>query len=282
MSTNRYDVIDPTHSPIERQPSKFLYISAAMQGGDWHSTMHTHTCTEIFFIVGGRGQFKIEEITHSVAANDMIIVNPNVEHTEISLENYPLEYIVMGIEGLTFHSTWSGDSRYCAINFEKSSTDILHILRSMLSEIRHKEHSHEIVCQNLLEILLIHLMRRVDFSADSIPVQKRISKECVLVRRYIDNHFKEDLNLDFLAALSHINKYHMVHAFSREYGISPINYLITRRIAESKQLLSDTDHTLSQISLLTGFSSPSYFSQSFRKQEGISPSDYRKKCKVVV
>lgn len=69
----------------------------------------------------------------------------------------------------------------------------------------------------------------------------------------------------------------MVHAFSREYGVSPINYLISRRIQESRYLLSDTDHSLSQISHMLGFSSPSYFSQSFRKLEGMSPMEYRKR-----
>ena len=74
-----------------------------------------------------------------------------------------------------------------------------------------------------------------------------------------------------------MNKYYLVHSFSKEYGVSPINYLIGRRIEESRYLLADTNHSLSQISHMLGFSSPSYFSQSFRKLEGISPMEYRKR-----
>ncbi len=96
------------------------------------------------------------------------------------------------------------------------------------------------------------------------------------MRRYIDSHFKENIRLEQLASITHINKYHMVHSFSKEYGISPINYLISRRIEESRCLLSDTDHTLSEISHMLGFSSPSYFSQSFRRIENLSPMEYRK------
>ena len=83
-----------------------------------------------------------------------------------------------------------------------------------------------------------------------------------------------------LAEVAHVNKYYLVHTFSKEYGISPINYLISRRIAESKHLLSETDHSLSQISHMLGFSSPSYFSQSFRKLEGVSPMEYRRQSKM--
>ena len=76
--------------------------------------------------------------------------------------------------------------------------------------------------------------------------------------------------------MTHINKYYLAHAFQKEYNISPINYLLRRRISESKALLASTDHSLTQISELVGFSSPSYFSQSFRRLEGISPIEYRR------
>ena len=123
-------------------------------------------------------------------------------------------------------------------------------------------------------------LRRTDFSLAPAASGTRTSKECAAVRRYIDSHFKESLSLDVLAEVAHVNKYYLVHTFSKEYGISPINYLISRRIAESKQLLSDTDHSLSQISHMLGFSSPSYFSQSFRKLEGVSPMEYRRQSKM--
>ena len=135
------------------------------------------------------------------------------------------------------------------------------------------------MCQDLLEVLVVRLMRRTDFSLTPTAPEARTSKECTSVRRYIDSHFKESISLDRLAEVAHVNKYYLVHTFSREFGISPINYLISRRIAESKHLLGETDHSLSQIAHMLGFSSPSYFSQSFRKLEGISPMEYRKQSK---
>lgn len=97
------------------------------------------------------------------------------------------------------------------------------------------------------------------------------------MRRYIDEHFAEPLTLDALAELAHVNKYYLVHAFSKEYGVTPINYLLLCRIRESKHLLANTNLSLSQIAQVHGFSSPSYFSQSFRRLEGISPMEYRKR-----
>ena len=96
------------------------------------------------------------------------------------------------------------------------------------------------------------------------------------MRRYIDNHFKESLTLEQLAGLAHLNKYYLSHTFRREFGVSPINYLISRRIEESRFLLRETDHSLSLIAQMLGFSTLSYFSQSFRRVEGMSPMEYRK------
>lgn len=268
-------------SPIDRNKVKLLYVSTAKYGGDWHSTLHTHACTEIFYVVGGSGKFNIEGKLLPVTTDDMVIVNPNVEHTEVSYNKRPLEYIVLGVEGLEYSAGEDADERWFMTNMQNAREALLHALREMLREIEFKAVGYELICQDLLEVLILRLMRHAGLQFLPTKTEHRKpgrkpSKECAAVRHYIDNHFKENINLDMLSELVHVNKYYMVHSFTKEYGISPINYLISRRIEESKYLLSDTDHSLSQISHMLGFSSPSYFSQSFRRLEGMSPMEFRR------
>ena len=254
-------------SPIDRNKVKLLYVSTAKYGGDWHSTLHTHACTEIFYVVGGSGKFNIEGKLLPVTTDDMVIVNPNVEHTEVSYNKRPLEYIVLGVEGLEYSAGEDADERWFMTNMQNAREALLHALREMLREIEYKAVGYELICQDLLEVLILRLMRHAGLQFLPTKTEHRKpgrkpSKECAAVRHYIDNHFKENINLDMLSELVHVNKYYMVHSFTKEYGISPINYLISRRIEESKYLLSDTDHSLSQISHMLGFSSPSYFSRA--------------------
>ncbi len=150
-------------------------------------------------------------------------------------------------------------------------------LELMLREAREALPGYEEACAALLSVVLIRLRRLEGVALSDGPSGPRTSRECSLVRRYIDNHFKEDLSLDQLAQLAHLNKYHLAHTFRREFGVSPINYLISRRIEESRFLLRETDHSLSLIAQVLGFSSLSYFSQSFRRAEGINPMEYRKR-----
>ncbi len=279
MSNDRYNVEARSAPDGPWGNTKLLYVSTAKYGGDWHSVPHTHTCAELFYVVGGLGQFRIADQMHPVAVDDLVIVNPGVEHTEVSLNQNPLEYIVLGVDGLEFSGGEEGDDRFRIVNLRGLGEDMLYCLHGMLREMESKPPGYETLCQDLLEILLIRLMRRTGFAMTLATPSPRANKECAAVRRYIGAHFKENITLDMLAELTHMNKYYMVHLFSREYGISPINYLISRRIQESRHLLDNTDHSLSQISHMLGFSSPSYFSQSFRKLEGISPMEYRKRCR---
>ena len=95
------------------------------------------------------------------------------------------------------------------------------------------------------------------------------------IKNYIDSHYSENITLDFLSNLTYVNKFHLVHLFTKEMGISPINYLINKRIDESKNLLSTTNYSIRDISSIVGFSNSSYFSQMFKKITGISPKDFR-------
>ena len=274
MSNNNYEFMQGN---TLKKTAKLLYISSAKYGGDWHSVQHTHNCSELFYVIEGQGQFLIENQTYPVSAYDLVIVNPNVYHTEVSLNASPLKYIVLGVEGLELAAVDEEDNtNFCIINFKNHRENILLCLQNMLSEIEKKHTGYEIVCQDLMEILIVLLGRQTNFSTILAPVSKKTSRLCGSTKRYIDAHYQENITLDQLAEVSHVSKYHLAHAFTEEYGISPINYLISKRISEAEHLLKTTDFSLSLISNTTGFSSSSYFAQIFRKQKGMSPTEFRK------
>lgn len=272
MSNRRY-VLDLSGERDIRSTARLRNVSSARYGGDWHSIPHAHHYAELFYIVGGDGQFRIDDRLYPVKANQMVIVNPNVIHTEVSYEAHPLEYIVLGIEGLELSTTDTQDSRFRILDC-RGSSDILTCLRHILQETQAAQPGYETICQAYMEILILRLMRVTRFSSTS--GSPSASSQCAAVRHYIDTHYKEALTLDLLAKEAHINKFYLVHAFKEEYGMSPIHYMITRRIEESRYLLRETDMSVSQIARVLGFSSASYFSQSFRRGEGISPMEYRK------
>lgn len=252
---------------------RLLYVTYAHYSEEWHSTLHTHACAELFFITGGHGVFQVWQNRFPVAINDLVVVNAGTPHTETSHMGSPMEYVVLGVEGLEMPVDATGGT---LLHLAEEQAAVTSCLRMMVQETRVQQAGCDEICQSLLDVILLRLRRREDFSLSSSPAGSGNSRNCDLVRRYIDNHFKENLTLDQLAQMVHISKYHLAHTFQEEFHISPISYLISRRIQESHFLLQETDHTISQIAQILGFSSLSYFSQSFRRLEGISPIEFRR------
>ena len=274
MSRSHYE-LNKDQSFTIRGTVKLLNVASATYGGDWHSVPHTHNHMEFFYIVGGKGQFLIEDQLYPVDPSKLVIINRNVSHTEIGVKDSPLEYIVLGVEGLEVPAGENSNAQYVILDQFDERREVYSCIKNILREMEAKAPGYEDICQAYTEILIIRLMRSIELAVPSEAQSAANNRQCVAAKRYIDLHFKEGLTLEQLAEEVHVNKYYLAHAFKREYGVSPMNYMTSRRIEESKYLLAETDLSTSHISQLLGFSSPSYFSQVFRRTLNMSPMEYR-------
>jgi transcriptional regulator GlxA family with amidase domain len=91
----------------------------------------------------------------------------------------------------------------------------------------------------------------------------------------MDRRYADPLNLDELAAAAGVSKYHFLRCFASAYGQTPAKYLCDRRIERAQDLLRATNLTVTEVSLLVGFSSLGSFSTRFRERVGASPSAYQ-------
>ena len=94
-------------------------------------------------------------------------------------------------------------------------------------------------------------------------------------RDHIDRHFEEPLNLDQLARVAGVSKYHFVRSFESAYGETPIRYLTRRRIERAQDLLRHANLTVTEICMAVGFASLGSFSTRFTQLVGESPTEYR-------
>ncbi|WP_239617743.1 response regulator [Cohnella mopanensis] len=97
------------------------------------------------------------------------------------------------------------------------------------------------------------------------------------VKRYIDeNYANREIGLEAISANLSINPSHLSSVFKREAGITISEYLIRKRLTQAKAMMDDGNGKLSEITDSVGFGDPYYFSKSFKKMFGISPSLYFK------
>lgn len=94
-------------------------------------------------------------------------------------------------------------------------------------------------------------------------------------RDHIDRHYAAPLDLDRLAAVAGMSKYHFVRCFEVTYGETPIRYVTRRRIERAQDLLRSANLTVTEICMSVGFASLGSFSSRFHELVGESPSAYR-------
>ena len=79
-----------------------------------------------------------------------------------------------------------------------------------------------------------------------------------------------------LATRLGISDRHLRRIFEAQFGISPLQYLQTRRLLTAKQLLTDTDLPITQVAEQCGFGTIRSFNRVFLKEKGMTPSAFRK------
>lgn len=274
MSTHRYSVIVPDKKTSQL---KSFFISHARYESDWISLLHTHPFTEVFYVIDGAGSFITNQHEFNVQKNDLVIVNSNIEHTEVSSKDHPLEYIAIGISNISFTNadTSTAEEPFLFYNFHDKKEEVLFYLETIIHEVKNQQHDFEMICQHLLNVLILKLQRQFKLKLE-VDHQLSIGKEVTLAKEYIDHNFKENITLDSLAEIVHLNKFYFSRTFKNETSHTPIEYINIRRIEEAKVLLKTTDYNISEISNIIGFTSQSYFSEVFNKHMSQTPSKYRK------
>ena len=93
---------------------------------------------------------------------------------------------------------------------------------------------------------------------------------------YIDNNIFTKVTLDGLAHTFHYNKYYIVKLFKKEIGYTLIDYINKLKIYYSLKLLNNSDYSILKIAIDNGFYSLEYYSETFKKEIGVSPKKYQK------
>ncbi|MFG3364829.1 helix-turn-helix transcriptional regulator [Streptomyces sp. NPDC090032] len=99
-----------------------------------------------------------------------------------------------------------------------------------------------------------------------------------LAKDAMDRDWAEaELDLDAVAAHAGYSRYHFVRCFKEAYGETPGQYLTRRRIERAEEMLRSANLSVTEICVLVGFSSLGTFSSRFKRQTGLTPSEYRAK-----
>jgi AraC-like DNA-binding protein len=96
------------------------------------------------------------------------------------------------------------------------------------------------------------------------------------VVQHIKRNLAEPLPIEKLSELACMSKATFFRLFKREFGLTPVEFIIQERLKEAKRLLRHPLSTVAEVCYRTGFNNPAYFQKLFRKHEGLTPGGYKK------
>lgn len=125
-----------------------------------------------------------------------------------------------------------------------------------------------------LSSLLTKLME--DSWRETGEIQSTKKQNLLEINNYLNEHFAEKISLDELSNAFYVNKFYLTRIYKEQFGVSINTYLTQIRITKAKQLLRFTDDSIESIGESTGLGAITYFSRTFRKIEGVAPTEYRR------
>lgn len=100
------------------------------------------------------------------------------------------------------------------------------------------------------------------------PIQK--------IKNYIDRHYDQPMTIEMLADKCYLSPSYLSKTFRSQVGMSPRQYLTSKRLEEARKLLCSTQLSIQEISMRAGFGDVNYFIQQFKKNYGKTPKQYKR------
>lgn len=121
------------------------------------------------------------------------------------------------------------------------------------------------------------LLWRLKYTACDFQEEHQILPLSQQIKRSIDHCFESRLDLDSLAARHGISRSHLQTLFKKDMGITPYEYHLRRKFEKAKELLLQSELSISEVALRLGFHDRFHFSREFSRRFGIAPAAFRKK-----
>ncbi len=231
---------------------------------------------QILYVAAGRAHFFFNGTEHVIEAGNMVIYRPKEEQKYYYLgkdqtEVYWVHFTGSNVKNILRRYGITDDTRviYTGISMEYKT-----LFLAMIKELNLTKPDYEQMLVNYFTILLVDLHR---LTLQKPQKRRHLNMdEMDKAAQYFQLNYNRPISIEEYAASHDMSVGWFIKSFRQYAGTTPTQYIHSLRIANARMLLEKTDYNITEISGLSGFDDPLYFSRFFRKQCGMSPSQYRR------
>jgi AraC-like DNA-binding protein len=250
---------------------------------------HKHSYYHYIYVLSGTGKITVAGNEYIVQENDFYLTHQGITHGLETKSKDGMRVIEIKFE--VNNEELASHLNRLPHQIRLSRLDIRHKLENFIHEGMKKEpYLEDFINLQFTEILLSLLRQKsnnfntqrsnvIGTNGGNTAADKNSPdiKSLHHVAEYMKNNLTMDLDLEDLAKIANMSKYHFCRRFKKNYGTTPMKYFTALRISKAKELLMYSDLNISQIAYSVGFSDPGYFSRVFNQKESITPIEYAKK-----
>lgn len=234
---------------------------------------------QILYVASGKAHFYFDGEETIVHAGNMVLYRPKeeqryyyygVDQTEVYWVHFTGNNVknILRKYGLTddMHVIHTGTS----LEFKR-------IFQEMIKELKLCKDDYEEMLVNYLKMLLILIHRMINDEPRGKNLHLMAEMDSAV--RYFHENYHKPINIEEFAASNHMSVSWFIRNFKTYTGSTPAQYLLSLRLSNAQTLLETTSYNITEIADIVGYDNPLYFSRIFRKQFGMSPTEFRNQTK---
>lgn len=243
---------------------------------------HYHEFCKLLFLVSGKGSYTVEGRRYSLRSGDIVCIDSRSVHKPELLPDTPYERIILFIspaflqlqstEDCSLVENFSGADGHVLRLKEPARKKLFDMAGILEKELNKEEYGREIASSSALLRLLVQIGReKRRGNVKALQAQAPENKRVLDIMEYLDKHLEEDVDIDSLAEIFFVSKYHMMRQFRKETGYTIYEYLSQRRLLQARELMAKGMRA-TEACYRSGFRSYSSFTRNYAKYFGSTPT----------
>ena len=250
---------------------------------------HWHPEIELTLILSGEIEYQINDMTYVLTTGDGIFCNSNALHSGHMRNGQDCSYLsvtfhprfLYGYENSILHTKYVGtivtNESWSSLPLSPSVSWQSEILET-LKEIHKIHQAPDVDYEIRLHMALMHIWHKLYLHFSMQPSNETKSKQHLERLRniisFIEEHYQQEISLEDVAKSANICKSECCRFFKKHMGMTIFDYILYTRIQNSLPLLASAE-SITEVASQVGFSSPSYYSQIFKRYMKCTPMEYK-------
>jgi len=234
---------------------------------------------ELFYVIKGCGHYVVGDREYFVEPGSLVICNAGVLHGESPFQQHAMQSYCGVLRDVFVPdlppNNLIDNMQKPVLFFSSDKGAIEHILLA-LHELDSLTPAGSETCDLLANALLnVVYLKMQNRQLSNEWIERNNEGLIQQILTYLNEHYMESLSLQQMADVFHMSYYYLSHIFKANTGLSPMKYVLHRKIGEAQNLLMNTNMQVGEIGEDLGFNDNCHFSSVFKNRIGISPLQQR-------